>query len=250
MEILNAHEQKVQAFQGDMRTALESITAQRKESARSTQHGKEFEAIACDVIEPEVQKAGDIPTRTGAIPGLIKYNKVGDLVVELGSDCAAAGEKFVVEAKEDATYTRAMALAEIETARKNRGATVGLFLFSAMTAPQGMELLSRNGDDVLVVWDAQKIESDVVLRAGLSLAKALCVRKRRERDKDQSNWEEVDVAVLAIEKEVTRLAQMKTWTDKIQSNSGKLLEEIRKMTNSLERQIASLRESFDTLKED
>jgi hypothetical protein len=40
----------------------------------------------------------------GATTGLIKNNKVGDLVVELGADCVAAGEKFVVEAKEDAGY--------------------------------------------------------------------------------------------------------------------------------------------------
>jgi predicted RNase H-like nuclease (RuvC/YqgF family) len=111
-----------------------------------------------------------------------------------------------------------------------------------------MDMLTRNGDDVLVVWDAQRIESDVILRAGLSLAKALCVRKQRERDKKESNWEEVDAAVLAVEKEVTRLAKMRTWTETIQSHSGNILEEIRKMTNSLERQIAVLRESVETLK--
>jgi predicted RNase H-like nuclease (RuvC/YqgF family) len=111
-----------------------------------------------------------------------------------------------------------------------------------------MDMLTRNGDDVLVVWDAQRIESDVILRAGLSLAKALCVRKQRERDKKESNWEEVDAAVLAVEKEVNRIGQMKTWTETIQSHSGKLLDEFRKMTNNLEAQIAVLRESVETLK--
>lgn len=248
VDLLGKHEEKVQGFQTNVLTALESITAQRKESARSTQHGNVFEDAACEFIEKEVQKAGDVPTRTGATTGMIKNCKVGDLVVELGADCVAAGEKFVVEAKEDATYTVMKALAELDTARKNRGANVGLFLFSAQTVPQGVELLSRNGDDVLVVWDAQRIESDVVLRAGLSLAKALCVRKQRERDKNESNWDEVDTAILAVEKEVLRLAQMKTWTDTIQSNSGKLLEEFRKMTSNLEKQVGALRESVETLK--
>ena len=247
VEILNAHERKVQEFQGDVKASLEAMKAQRKETARSTQHGNDFEATACEFIEKEVQKAGDIATRSGATTGLIKNCKVGDLVVELGADCAAAGEKFVVEAKEDASYTVAKALAEIDTARKNRGASVGLFLFSAQTAPQGIEMLVRHGDDVLLVWDAQKIDSDVILRAGLSLAKALCVRKQRERDKNESNWEDVDAAVLAVEKEVARLAKMRTWTETIQSHSGNILEEIRKMTNNLEAQIAMLRESVETL---
>jgi len=250
VEILSAHEQKVQIFQSDMRAALESIKAQRKESARSTQHGNDFETTACDFIESEVQKAGDIANRTGTTTGLIKNCKIGDIVVELGADCVASGEKFVVEAKEDATYSVMDALTEIETARKNRGASVGLFLFSAQTAPQGTDLLTRHGDDVLVIWDAQKLESDIVLRAGLSLAKALCVRKQKERDKDESSWEEVDKAVLAVEKEVNRIGQMRTWTDTIHSNSEKILDELRKMKNSLESQISVLRESIETLKRD
>jgi hypothetical protein len=38
----------------------------------------------------------------------------------------------------------------------------------------------------------------------------------------ESNWEEVDAAVLAVEKEVNRIGQMKTWTETIrirQSNA-------------------------------
>jgi hypothetical protein len=248
VDILDAHEKKVQDFQGDVKAALEAMKAQRKETARSTQHGHTFEDAACEFIEKEVLKAGDLPIRTGATTGLIKNCKVGDLVVELGADCMAAGEKFVVEAKEDASYTVAKALVELDTAKKNRGASVGLFLFSVQTAPQAIEMLSRNGDDVLVVWDAERIESDVILRAGLSLAKALCVRKQRDRKENEGDWEQVDAAVLAVEKEAARLTQMKTWTETIQSNSGKLLDDIRKMTNNLEAQIAVLCECVNTLK--
>lgn len=248
VDILTAHEKKVQEFQGDVKAALEAMKAQRKETARSTQHGRAFEDAACEFIEKEVQKAGDVPNRTGTTTGLIKNCKVGDLVVELGADCLAAGEKFVVEAKEDASYLVAKALVELDIAKKNRGASIGLFLFSVQTAPQGIEVLSRNGDDVLVVWDAQRIESDVILRAGLSLAKALCVRKQRDRKENEGDWEQVDAAVLAVEKEAARLTQMKTWTETIQSNSGKMLEEIRKMTNNLEAQIEVLRETVEMLK--
>jgi hypothetical protein len=247
--ILNTHEQKVEGFQTNVMAALESMAARRKESARSTQHGVDFETTACEVVEKEVQKAADIPTRTGTTTGLIKHCKVGDLVVELGADCVAAGEKFVVEAKEDASYTVANALEEIDTARKNRGASVGLFVFSAQTAPQGIDTLARHGDDVLLVWDAQKIESDVILRAGLSLAKALCVRKQKERDRNESSWEVIDTAILAVEKEADRLANMKIWTETIRSNSGKILDEVRKMTENLEGQIKVLRESVETLKQ-
>jgi len=246
--ILNAHEEKVQVFQTSVQAALEGMKAQRQESARSTQHGNDFENVASEFVEKEAQKSGDIASRTGATTGLIKHCKVGDMVVELGADCAAAGEKFVVEAKEDASYKLADARAEIETARKNRGASVGLFLFSAKTAPEGMDSLVRHGDDIFIVWDADKIESDVILKAGLSLVKALCVRQKKERDAEDGNWEDVDAAILAVEKDAGRLAKMKTWTDTIHSNSNNILEEIRKMAASLEKQIGILRDSVSALK--
>jgi hypothetical protein len=247
--ILDTHQQKVETFQTNVQTALEAMKAQRKEAERSTQHGKVFEDVAAEFIEKEAKNSGDLASRTGNTTGLIKSCKVGDLVVELGADCAAAGEKFVVEAKEDASYTLPKARGEIDTARKNRGASVGVFLFSAKTAPEGMDALVRHGEDIFVVWDADKLENDVVLRAGLSLAKALCVRQNKERDAEEGNWDDIDAAILAIEKEADRLAKMKTMTETIQSNSGKVLEEVRKMSANLERQIGVLRDGVEALRQ-
>jgi hypothetical protein len=42
---------------------------------------------------------------------------------------------------------------------------------------------------------------------------------------------------------------MKTWTETIQSNSGKILDEVRKMAANLEKQIGVLRESVAALKQ-
>lgn len=173
---LDRHENKVGAFQTSVQAALEAMKVQREDAARSTRHGDDFEDVAAEYIQNEVRKAGDIPSRTGVTVGSIKNCKKGDLVVELGSDCVAVGERFVVEAKEDESYKLADARAEIEIARKNREASVGLFIFSKKICPDGMETLFRDGNDVFVVWDADRVESDVILRAGLSLAKALCVR--------------------------------------------------------------------------
>ena len=246
--ILDSHAQKVESFQTSVQAALEGMKAQREESARSTQHGNDFEDVASEFVEKEAQKSGDIASRTGKSTGSIKNCKVGDIVIELGADCAAAGQRFVVEAKEDASYTLVKARTEIETARKNRNANVGVFMFSAKSAPVGMDALIRQGDDVFLVWDADRIESDVILRAGLSLAKALCVRQKSERQAEEGNWDDMDAAILAIEKEANRLTQVKTWTETIQSNSGKVLEEVRKMAANLEKQIGVLRESVAALK--
>ena len=247
--ILQKHEEKVQGFQTSVQAALESMKAQREEAARSTRHGDDFEDVAADFIQKEVRKSGDIPNRTGTTAGAIRNCKVGDLVVELGSECAAAGERFVVEAKENASYTVAKARTELETAKKNREAAVGLFVFSQKTKPEEMDSFFRDGNDVFVVWDADRIESDVILRAGLSVAKALCVQQVKERQAEDGNWENIDTAILALEEEAKRLSKMKTWTETIQSNSGKVLKEVVAMTGALEEQIGILRDSVAALKQ-
>jgi hypothetical protein len=111
-----------------------------------------------------------------------------------------------------------------------------------------MDNLVRHGEDIFAVWDADKIESDVILRAGLSLAKALCVRQQRERNAEEGNWDDMDAAILAVEKEAERLAKMNTMTETIHSNSGKILNEVRIMAANLEKQVGALRESASALK--
>ena len=71
---------------------------------------------------------------------------------------------------------------------------------------------------------------------------------KRLQHVEDGNWEDMDAAILGLEREATRLADMKTWTETIQSNSGKILEEVRKMAANLEKQIVVLRESVAALK--
>jgi hypothetical protein len=235
VDILERHEQQANSFQGEVKSALEAIKVKREESLRSTIHGRDFEALVLEFVQKEAQKAGDIPADTGDTPGGIKHCKKGDVVVELGPDCAARGEKFVVEAKEDGSYTLSSARVEIETARKNRGAAVGVFIFSQKTAPANLENLSRIGDDIFVVWDADDVNSDVTLKAALLLAKALCVRKARALQTTVADFKAIDTSILEIESQAKRLGNIKTWTETVQSNSGKVLEEVRKMNEALDR---------------
>ena len=111
------------------------MKARREESLRSTRHGNDFETAVVEFVTQEANRACDITTVTGATTGLIKNCKVGDAVVELGPDCAAAGVRYVIEAKESASYDIGKAREEIDAARRNRGAAVGVFVFSKKTAP-------------------------------------------------------------------------------------------------------------------
>ena len=120
-------------FRAHVRASLAALQARKQEALRSTRHGLEFESALYACVAEIGQATGDIVERTAGSAGLIRGCKVGDVLLTLGSEHAAAGSCIVIEAKEDASYRLRSALSEIEVARKNRDACVGLFVFSART---------------------------------------------------------------------------------------------------------------------
>ena len=179
-------EKKNQLFQEEVKVSLAKIVTQREEADRSTRHGLAFEDAVCEFIIRQSQHAGDVATPTGHTTGLIKNCRVGDCVIELGPDSAAPGALITVEAKEEDGYSLAKAREEIETARKNRGADWGVFVFSKKTAPPNLEPFARYGSDFIVVWDAEDTSTDVFLKAGIIAARALCFRTERNRPPSKS----------------------------------------------------------------
>jgi hypothetical protein len=248
VELLAAAEVKNQKFQEEVKVSLAKIVTTRQEAERTTRHGVEFEVAVCDFLAREAQHAGDIAIATAQTTGLIKNCKVGDCVIELGPDSAAPGAKIVVEAKEVAGYTLARAREEIETARKNRGADWGLFVFSSKTVPRGQEPFLRIGNDLFVVWDAGDISTDVLLKAGILACRAMCFQTQRQSAAQQVDFEAIDKAICEIEKRAGNLDEVRKAAESIQSSSGKILERVRIDRDALEKQVGILRERLSDLK--
>jgi hypothetical protein len=232
-----------------VKVSLAKIVTQREEAGRSTRHGLVFQDAVCDFLIRQSQHAGDVATPTGHATGLIKNCKVGDCVIELGPDSAAPGAKIVIEAKEEGGYSLARSRDEVETARKNRGADWGLFVFSKKTAPAGLEPFARYGSDFIVVWDAEDTASDVFLKAGLIAARALCFRNERQSAAQQVDFEVIDKAILEIEKRAGNLDDVRKSAETIKNSSEKILERVRKDRDALEKQVETLREKVKDLRE-
>jgi len=198
-------------------------------------------------IEQYTHRRGDVAEDTSTSTGLIKNCKIGDAVVCLGPDCAAAGAKIVIEAKEEMRYTLRMAQEEIETARKNRAAQQGLFVFSRTSAP-ALEPLARYGCDVFVVWDAEDPQSDAFLKAGLEISRALCLRSREAAQRQHVDFDPIDRAILDIEKRVANLDQVRKSAETIRSSSDTILERVRIDREALEKQVSVLRDAMSNVK--
>ncbi|MFO1154140.1 MAG: hypothetical protein U1E42_10845 [Rhodospirillales bacterium] len=236
-------------FQEQVLQKLTDAAARKEEALRSTRHGLDFEAAVFAHLEAACQAAGDIATHTGSTPGLIKNCKKGDAIVELGAEHAAAGACIAVEAKEQASFSLKDALAEIDIARKNRGAAVGLVVLSARTAPRGIDCMRRYGNDVVVVWDPEDRASDIVLAAGLTVAKAISTRAATQRQAATADFDAIESAIRNIEKKAQDLDQISTWATTIRNNGETIVKKVGAMKTDLLRQVETLDERIRDLKD-
>jgi hypothetical protein len=248
--VLETHERANRDFQEEVKTALAAMTARRTEADRSTRHGGEFEESVYAHLEADARDAGDVPTRTGETTGLVKNCKVGDCVIELGPDRVAAGARIVIEAKEAANYDLKQALDEMDLARKNRGASVGLFVSSERTSKLDIPRFGRFGDDIVVRWDADSPGSDAYLDAALSLARALATRGAAAGSARAADFQVIEEAILEIEKRSQTLDEVQTSAETIKRAAEKIAERVRLTQEALERQVMRLRDRVEDLAED
>ena len=124
-QMIEAQNSAAQQFQTQVVGALEAMRAKKTAEAASTTHGHDFQQAGFEVLQALATQAGDIAEDTGNTTGLLARSKVGDAIVTLGPDNAAAGARIAVEFKEAANYTLKTTLDEIDTARKNRDAGIG-----------------------------------------------------------------------------------------------------------------------------
>jgi hypothetical protein len=235
-------------FQKEVREALTKLQTQRETAAKSTLHGLTFEDCLGEVLRAEAARLNDLHEATGTTSGAISYCKIGDFVTTLGPDTAAPGARVVWEAKTNKSYDLTGALAELDQARKNRQAQVGVFVFSRNAAPEGAEPFVRYGNNIVILWDADDAVSDLYVKAALSVARALVIRESHESAESEQALNSIEFATRAIEKQIESLAQIKTWAETVRGNGDKIADRAGKMHEALRKQVEELDLQLGALK--
>ncbi len=247
--LIEKHNKVNEEFREHVRVSLATLQARKAESQKSTRHGVEFEKALVQLVVENGQAVGDVVTPCGETTGLIKNCKVGDAVITIGPERVCAGAKIVVEAKQQAGYKLADALAEIEQGRKNRDAGVGVFVFSRRTAPAGIDALARYGNDIVVIWDSEDPATDVVLGAGLSLARALCVRGEVEQEQIDVDFERIQKAILDVEKQAQGLEDIRKSAQTIRSSADRIDDRARIVGDCLAKSVIALEQEMGAVRE-
>jgi hypothetical protein len=235
-------------FQAQVREAMARLDTRKQEEARTPLHGVTFEERLGALLAAEAARLGDVYEATGDTTGAIRACKKGDHVMQLGVDSAAANARIVWEAKEKQAYPLRAALEEIDEARRNRQAQVGVFVFSRKTAPDGIETLQRHGSDIVAVWDAEEPASDLVVRAAYSLARALVVRERRSDQDSAAALEEIAKAARGVERQIGHLDDVRRWAETVKGHGEKIVERSAKMAEDLRRDVERLDEQIALLR--
>jgi hypothetical protein len=249
VNVLTAQNEANYNFQTEVRAALEAMKARREEADRSTRHGGEFQDAVGAVIQADAQRLGDIFTDVGDTTGRISRCKVGDHVVTLGPESAAPDVRIVCEAKAAQGYDVKAALAELQTARENREAQVGIFVFSTYAAAEGMEPLKRYGNDILVIWNQDDQTTDILLKCAMSVARAIAIREAQASAEAEANFDEIDAAVAKLGRDAVALAEVTTWANTVQSSGKKIADRVEKVREDLEKQLELLQDHLGRLKE-
>ena len=256
MAILEAQVETAAEFQEEVKLALGELTVRKAEQARTTEHGKAFQRVLCDLIESRIAATGELAEFVGESVGVIANCRKGDVILQLGCDSTAPGARIIIEAKEDKSYTLSKALAEIEVARKNRSAQIGIFVFSTKTAPQNLRPVARYGHDITVVWNAEDPLTDSFLWAAIEFGRLACFRAQAVEQSQASDFEAMEKLIANIEKRAANLDKIRRYAESaqasaksIQSATTKIIKRAELDQKALDRHIGRLRTTIVDLKQ-
>jgi hypothetical protein len=162
-------------------TAIEAAASARaSERARSTAKGVDFEDLLEAMLGDVARGSGDLVDRTGTEAGDVIRSKKGDFVLTVNPTQTAGTElRIVVEAKDRAMSGRQMR-DEIREAKTNRGAAVGLVVFTPSHAPSGIAPFDVRAGDVYCVVDPEAPDAGT-LEAAVRLARLLALLNLRDQ---------------------------------------------------------------------
>jgi hypothetical protein len=171
--------------------ALEAAsTARAQERAKGTAKGGDFEDLLEGLLAEGARGAGDLLDRTAAETGSVLKSRKGDFVLTLDPGLTRGHDvRVVIEAKDRPLSLRAIRK-ELREAKENRGAAVGVIVFTPTHAPSGIDPFTVIGGDVYCVVDPEAPEP-AFLAAAIRLARILALAALDEREV------EVDAAAIA-----------------------------------------------------
>lgn len=243
--LLEQQQERQKKFEGEVREALTRLETRRAMDQKTPRGGLDFEDGVAAFVAAAVRGGPCLVEVSGNATGVLARCKKGDVVVRFTTESAFSGSAVVFEAKRDASYTTQRALDELDAARKNRGATAGVFVMAKSHAPETFPRFARYGNNVLAVWDDQDPSSDPYLHAAVLLGVGLVTRSKTAGD--VGDITAIHDLESRIENELNRLAKMEKHNESIKKSADNISEEIRKAQKALDLMLRNAKTTLRAL---
>ncbi|MFO0945606.1 MAG: hypothetical protein U1D30_06635 [Planctomycetota bacterium] len=195
------------------------------EAARGHVKGMEFEEELYAAFAKAGREVDDDTELVRGTAGVTSRCKKGDFVATLGDSSGAPGLKLVVEVKSSPMKCKD-AVAELQEAKKNRGACVGIFVFAKGCEPDEIGDFRRIGDDFYCTVDRDHLQAgipplflDVAYKAG----RVLAITAKRRESAGALDIAKIEANVDALLEWTSRIEEMATKARTIQT-SGSFIE--------------------------
>ncbi len=224
-------------FFNELKEALGIKAGKATEADKGTEKGREFETTLYDYVAQVGRSLGDSTDNVRSVVGFIERCKTGDYVITLSELSAAPGKKIVVEAKKMQGYKLKDAIAELNEAKDNREAVVGILAFAKGYEPPEVGDFLRVGSDFFITVDEQCLNNRSPLLyfdAAYKVLRSLIVTAARKEEKEELNIEQIRNELESIIALVARLSELSTKAKTISTNSKFIEDTVAELKSEIE----------------
>jgi hypothetical protein len=231
---------------------LSHAKGRAEEAKLGTRKGLELEDLLYEYISPLCINNNDMVALTGKMTGTIKQCKIGDICIEIDKDFIPAQKRIVIEVKGSMGYTMQKAIDELDKAKKNRDASIGIFAFEKGCEPDGMGDLKINRHDFYITVDRSALENgDSVpyLDSAYDLSRLLILAFEKEKTEVSFDREFFEAKVKEILNIVAKQSDVDTTIKQISSSATTLKKQIESFRETIEKEIMLLLKCFSGVKD-
>lgn len=203
---------------------------------RTTLSGKDFEEDVKSLLDDLLYRTPHTYEYTGDTEGELSGREVGDFVVTLGD----TGQRIVIEAKSDQSYSQPDIKEEMEDAIENRDADYGIFLSECESyVPKKVGYLKEFDNEILSVAVSQDPDDEIdprLFRIGFNWARMRAVQSSLE----SSGTPDADVIhsqIQEVRDTVDRFGTVKKKCTSIRQNANEIDELLDEFDDEIKRHL-------------
>lgn len=221
----------------EIKHALGIEQGRKEEESRGHVKGQSFQEDLYQVVAKLAPDLEDMPDFVAN--NAVRNGKAGDHLITLGQTSGAPDLKLVVEVK-DRELSLKKAIEEVAHAKENRGAAVGIFVWTKGCEPVEVGDFRMIDDDFYCTANKEDLDTGrplLFLEAAYKVARMMAVLKTRKEVAGRFDAAQLQAHVAAIVKEIDCLAKLAKKAGSMRKNGEELEEALLDMHAKLDSRL-------------